>query len=318
MAVGPHGEIAVVWMEFKGDEFGTGRWRVRLAVRRAVGGFDRSRIVAAGKAAGDRNSYSVAVAFGARRDIVVAYSRERGRRTIAVRTLRRGRRFDRPQVLGPDAGLVTLAVGASRAGRAVVAWAPRTVARRRTSPPWCGRRSAARARRGSGRARLLNAGEANLQRAPGRLRLAVAPNGTAAVAWSNALGRFATTYPVRVAVVEAGKEFGPVNQLATNGAAGDVAVRTGGEVLVAWTGLQPASPGGAPPAQASAALRPAAGQPFAPSELVSARAASGRTAAAAFDPRTGRPTVVWPAPLGGPPDPLSSAPEVLDIATRTG
>ena len=37
LGVAPNGDLAVVWMEYRGDEFAFGRYRVRLALRRAMG-----------------------------------------------------------------------------------------------------------------------------------------------------------------------------------------------------------------------------------------------------------------------------------------
>lgn len=317
MAVGPRGELAIAWMAFKGDEFGTGRWRVRLAVRRANGRFDRIRTVDTGDAAGDRNSYSVAVTF-ARRDVVVAYARERGKRTVAVRTLLRGRRFDRPQTIGPDLGLLWLRTAASRAGRTVIAYATQDTGEEANLPHAV--RAAIREPRAVrfGPTQVLDAGGA-VERAPGRLSLAVGPDGTAGVAWSNAVGGgFPFSYPVRVVVAEPAAGFGPATALAANGAAGDVVVRNRGAVLVAWTGDVGVA-GSAPP-EAFAALRPAAGQPFGAPEAISPGPGmtSGQTAAAAFDPRTGRPTVVWPVFRPLPPNSLAQRQHVLDVATRTG
>jgi hypothetical protein len=126
LAAGPNGELAIAWMEYRGDEFASGRFRVRLAVRRANGRFRRTRTVAGGHVEGNRESHSVAVAYGAGRDVIVAFARDPRRadeRSIGVRTLRRGRRFDREQNLGPHLGLVGLELAAARSGRAIVAWA---------------------------------------------------------------------------------------------------------------------------------------------------------------------------------------------------
>ena len=314
IAAGPRGEIAIVWMAFRGDEFGSGRFRVRLRVRRPNGRFDRPRTVASGAVSGDRNSYSVAVAFGARRDVVVAYAVDplaRRASSISVRTLRRGRRFDRPRSLGTQDGLVQLHVAASRIGRTVVAWATQDSGEEANMPSVV--RAAIRGPRAARFAptRLMDPGELNA-RVPGRLRLAMAPGGTAVLAWSNARGPFnQPTFPVRMAIAEAGRAFGPVVELAAAGAVGDVAVRDDGAALVTWT-----DPNGywlpVPLRQTLAAFRAGPGLPLGPPELIAPSSPSGqsdRYVAAGFNPRTGSPTAVWPASNGS---------DVLQLAVRAG
>ena len=318
MAVGPRGELAIAWMAFKGDEFGTGRWRVRLALRRANGRFDRIRTVDTGDAAGDRNSYSVAVTF-ARRDVVVAYARERGKRTVAVRTLLRGRRFDRPQTLGPDLGLLWLRTAASRAGRTVIAYATQDTGEEANLPHAV--RAAIREPRAVrfGPTQVLDAGGA-VERAPGRLSLAVASRRHGR---RRLVQRCRGRLPVQLSGSRGRRRAGSAAsdrppRSPRTGRPADVVVRNRGAVLVAWTGDVGVA-GSAPP-EAFAALRPAAGQPFGAPEAISPGPGmtSGQTAAAAFDPRTGRPTVVWPVFRQLPPDSLAQRQHVLDVATRTG
>ena len=316
MAAGPRGEIAVVWMAFRGDEFGSGRFHVRLQVIRPNGRLDRLRTVASGAVVGDRNTYNVAVAFGAQRDIVVAYAVDahaspRRSSSISVRTLRRGRRFDRARSLGSHAGLVQLEAAASRSGRTVVAWATQDGGEEANVPSVV--RAAIRAPRAArfSPTRMMDPGELN-ERVPGRLGLAMSPGGTTVLAWSNARRAFnETTFPVRVAVAEAGQAFGPVVELAADGGVGDVAVRDDGAALVTWTDPNGYSPR-ATPRQTLAAFRSGQGLPFGQPELVapsSPSLGSDRYPAAAFDPRTGRPTAVWTASTGR---------DVLLLATRSG
>ena len=293
MAAGPGGRLAIVWMTYRGDEFGTGRYRVRLAVRRPDGRFERTRTVAAGKISSERDTNSVAVAFAHTRDVVVAYEVDGQRRSdIRVRTLRRGRRLDRPQVLGPHAGLSQLRVAAGRDGRAIVAWATQDSGEEADVPSVV--RAAIREPGGSrfGSTRVIDPGEAT-ERMPGRLCLAMAPDGSAVLAWSNVRGRLsALSYPVRASTADAGEAFGPVAVLAANGAVADATARADGAMLVAWRNPDDPPLG---PAQAYAALRAGPAQPFGSPELITESApAQGiqRRAAAAFDPLTGRPTVV--------------------------
>ena len=314
MAVGPQGQIAIVWMTYRGDEFGSGRFTVRLALRRPNGRFDRTRSVASreAEATGD-GAPPVAVAFEGRRDVIVAYGVGDPRRSsIKVRRLQGGRRVGRAQTLGPHSGVVELALRASRTGRTVVAWATQDGGEEANEPYVV--RTAVRAPRAArfGPTQVIDPGEANGQRVPGRMRLAMASDGTAALAWSNAKGRFTgATNPVRVAVAERDGGFGPFAELAASGAAQDVTLRDDGAALVAWADARgftaaPASP------QTFAALRAGPGQPFGLPELVASSSPDwglGRQAAAAHDPSTGRPTVIWTATGGS---------DILQLATRSG
>ena len=265
MAVGPQGQIAIVWVAYRGNESGSGRFRVQLALRRPNGRFDRTRTVASGPAEIDGGSLPpVAVAVGARRDVVVAYAAG----AIRVRSLRRGRRFAAPQTLGPSSGFVDLAARGARTGRVGVAWATQDGGED-VSEPFVVRaalRAPGAARFGA--TQVIDPGEANGERVAGRMRLALGADGTAALAWSNARGRFPNvTQPVRATVAEQDGGFGPVVELAASGAARDVAVRDDGAALVTWTDargrtIAPVTP------QTFAALRAGPAQPFGAPELI--------------------------------------------------
>ena len=294
MATGPRGQIAIVWMAYRGD-VERGRFRLRLALRRPDGRLEL-RTVAAG-ATDETAVYDppgVAVAIGARGDVTVAYtvgglSEPRREASVSVRTLRRGRRFGRPQTLGPHSGVVDLAARASRSGRTVVAWATQDSGEEFSAPYVV--RAAVRAPRAArfGPTQVIDPGELNREFVGGPIRLAMTADGTAALAWSNARGRFPdVTRPVRLAIAERDGGFGPVAELAANGAAQDVALREDGAALVAWT------EGGGP---TYAALRAGPAQPFGQPELVTLSSPGGGAdyhLAAAYDPRTRRPTAVWP------------------------
>jgi hypothetical protein len=295
MAVGPQGQIAIVWMTWKGATE-AGRFRVRLALRGPKGRFE-TRTVASGATdqSGVYDPPGVAVAIGARGDVVVAYSAVG--QFIRARTLRRGR-LGPPQALGPHATAVDLAARASRTGRVVVAWGTQDGGEEFDEPYVV--RAAVRAPGAArfGPLRVIDPGELNGEFVPHRIRLAMNADGTAALTWANASGRFPDgTRPVRVAVAEQDGGFGPIAELAANGVAQDVAVRGDGAALVAWT-----DPGGAP----FAALRTGPGQPFGPSELVSISGNADPSMAVAYDPRTRSPTAVW------------AAPSHLQLATRAG
>jgi hypothetical protein len=309
MAVGPQGQIAIAWLAFRGDEMGFGRFRLRLALRRPNGRVE-IRTVASGATdqTGNYDAPGVAVAIGARSDVTVAYSVAGS--SITVRSLRHGRRFGRPQTLGPHSGVVDLEARASRMGRTVVAWGTQDGGEEAGEPYVV--RAALRAPRAArfGPTQVIDPGEANGARVTGRMRLAMSDDGTAAVAWSNASGRFsAVRQPVRMTVAERDAAFGPFVELAASGAARDVAVRADGAALVTWTDSRGHTLAPGPP-QTFAALRPGPGQPFGPPELIASSSPDGgfgRHAAAAYDPRSGRPTVIWTATGGS---------DVLQLATR--
>ena len=314
LAVAPGGDLAIAWMEYRGDEFALGTFRVRLALRRADGRFERTRTVAAGDVDGNRESHSVAVAFGARRDVVVAYAIDDpgGGRFIAARTLRRGKRLGRQQILGPQAGLNRIELQATHRGRTIVAWSTQDGGEEANSPAVV--RAAIRAP-GAARfvpTRVMDPGEAN-ERAPGRLALAMAPDGSAVLAWSNARGQYpGLSFPARASIAEPGAGFGPVFELAANGAVTDAAARSDGALLVTWADVHDFTLAG--PRESRAALRPGPGQPFGAPELIATSspglAGGGRALVAAFDPRTGRPAAAWTATNDGS--------DVLQLATRSG
>ena len=295
IAVGPQGQIAIVWMAYRGDSE-TGRFRVRLALRRPNGRFE-THTVASGATdqAGVYDPPGVAVAIGARGDVVVAYSAVGS--FIRVRSLRRGRRFGRPQALGHHATAVDLAARASRTGRVVVAWGTQDGGEEFSEPYVF--RAAVRAPDAArfGPMQLIDPGELNREFVPRRMRLAMSADGTAALTWSNARGRFPdVTRPVRVAVAERDGGFGPFAELTASGDVQDVALRDDGAALVTW------SEGG----RTLAALRAGPGQPFGQPELVAPSGGADRRVVVAYDPRTRRPTAVW----GGS--------DVLQLATRSG
>jgi hypothetical protein len=313
IAAGPRGQLAIVWREQRDRADGSSRFSVRLALRRPSGRWDRTRTVASGVFFPERGTDSVAVAFGAGGDVVVAYQVDAipGRAaSVSVRTLRRGRRFDRPQPLGPHQGVVDLKAR-SADGRVVVAWATQDGGESADTPSVVRAAIRAPGARRFGPTRIVDPGEA-IERAPGRLCLAMGPDGAALLAWSNVRGRFPDlSYLLRAAIAEPGAGFGPIIELAPAGGAADAAVRSDGAMLVLWT-TQVNDAGQTPP-QTLAALRPGSGGPFGPPELIDDSVPAigfDRGAAAAFDPATGRPALVWTA----------SAPtaDELKLSMRTG
>jgi hypothetical protein len=306
IAANDTGVVAVVWTEATRGIDG----RVRLAVRRPGGRFARPVTVAVGAVGrptgGTVSGRGVAVAVGGRGEIVVAYQRERGRaRTIVARRV--GRRLGRPQTLGPQRGLVDLAAAMAPNGRAVVAWGSQDVGEEANEAyrVYAAVRSAGSARFGA--AQALDRGGPAI-RPDGRVALAVGRDGAAVVAWSSPLGSYGagTRSAVRVASAGPRGRFGAQRELAPSGAVGDVAIGAGGAAIVVWSQLA----GEQEPLDVIAALRPAGASDFGASEAVSPRERASYPAAA-LDPRTGQPVVVWAG------TPAGSEGQALRMARRS-
>jgi hypothetical protein len=307
IAANDAGVVAVAWTEATRGIDG----RVRLAVRRAGGRFARAITVASGAVGrptgGTVSGRGVAVAVGGRGEVVVAYQRERGRaRTIEARRL--GRRLGRPQTLGPQRGLVDLSAATAPSGRAVVAWGSQDVGEEANEAyrVYAAARSAGSARFGA--AQVLDRGGPAI-RPNGRVALAVGRDGAAVVAWSSPLGSYSAgpRSAVRVASASPRGRFGAQRELAPSGAVGDVAIGAGGAAIVVWSQVA----GEEEPLDVIAALRPAGASDFGTPEAVSPRERASYPAAA-FDPKSGQPVVVWSA------TPAGSQGQVLRVARRNG
>jgi hypothetical protein len=284
------GVVAVAWTEAtKGVE-----GRVRLAVRRAGGGFGRPVTVASGAVgrptAGTSSGQGLAVAVDGRGQVVVAYQRERGhKRTVEARLF--GRRLGRPQTLGPQSGLVDLSAASASGGRTVVAWGSQDVGEEANEAYSV---YAAIRRAGSARFRteqVLDPGGPAI-RPFGRAALAVADDGSAVVAWSSPQGSYRAGIHRAVRVATAGPRgrFGAQRELAPSGAVGDVAVGAGGAAIVVWSQLVPEDEA----RDVVAVVRAAGASAFGAPEAVSP-SEHAVTPVAAFDPRSGRPVAAWVA-----------------------
>ena len=307
IAANDAGVVAVSWTEATRGIDG----RVRLAVRRGEGRFARPVTVAAGAVGrptgGTVSGRGVALAVDGRGQVIVAYQRERGRaRTIEARIL--GRRLGKPQTLGPQRGLVDLSAAEAPSGRAVVAWGSQDVGEEANEAyrVYASVRSAGAARFAT--AQALDRGGPAIRPA-GTVALAIGRDGSAVVAWSSPLGSYAagTRSAVRVATAGSRGRFGAQRELAPSGAVGDVAIGADGAAIVVWSQLE----GEQEPVQAIAALRPAGASDFGPPEAASPSERASYPAAA-FDPRTGQPVVVWSA------TPAGAQGQVLRVARRSG
>jgi hypothetical protein len=143
----------------------------------------------------------------------------------------------------------------------------------------------------------------------GRVAFAVGRDGSAVVAWSSPLGSYSAGLRSAVRVATAGPlgRFGAQSELAPSGAVGDVAIGAGGAAIVVWSQVA----GEEEPLDSIAAVRPAGASAFATPEPVSPRE-SASYPAAAFDPRSGQPVVVWTG------TPAGSLGQVLRMARRSG
>jgi hypothetical protein len=307
IAANDAGVVAVAWIEATRGIDG----RLRLAVRRPGGRFARAVTVAAGAVGrptgGTVSGRGVALAVGGRGEVLVAYQRERGRaRTIEARVL--GRRLGRPQTLGPQRGLVDLSAAMAPNGRAIVAWGSQDVGEEANEAyrVYAAARSVGSSRFGA--AQALDRGGPAI-RPDGRVALAVGRDGAAIVAWSSPLGSYSAGPRSAVRVASAGPRgrFGAQRELAPSGAVGDIAIGAGGAAIVVWSQVA----GEEEPLDVIAALQPAGANAFGSPEAVSPPERASYPAAA-FDPRSGQPVVVWAA------TPAGSQGQVLRMARRSG
>ena len=296
----PRGDLAVAWIEYRCRRDASGdclseRRRLRIAVRPAGQAF-RAPVTLSADARGDGSELhdsDPAIGFGPQGDLVVAYSGRRAapsrQLVVLARVRRAGHGFGGAVVAGPRRASTDIAAAVTPAGGVYVAWGTQDGGEQADRPfvVRAAYRPATAARfRAS---KVLDPGAA-IARPPGRVVLGVAADGTATVAWSQAVGKPAT-YPVRVAISAFANAFASFTQLAPSGAVHDIATGPGGTTLVVWGRL------GDNPDQAEqivAAIRPGGSGTFGAAEAVSGTDAPS-IAVAAFDPVTGQPAIVWTA-----------------------
>ena len=285
-------EVAVAWVELLSHE----RHRYRIAFSRGGRSFSRPQTLAT-TGLPTRDSESIALAYGPRRELLAAYASARrkdgSRPVIAVRTRRLGHGFGRARILGERQPLTDLAAASSLKGRVVVAWGSQDSGEE-AGHPWVVRAALRGPGRRFGRAAVLDPGGLR-DRVPGELAATMARDGTATLAWTNVrAGPTVAGFPLRAATAPPGARFGAATELSSNGVVGGLAVDRGATLLT-WTDAQPdiAEPA---PRDVFAALRPAGAVAFgAPERVSTAGFDDFAPAAAAFDPQESRPTVLWPA-----------------------
>lgn len=276
LAVSPRGDVAVAWEEIPaGQDEDAVRSRIRVAVRPAGGRFGRPLTLAT-----DYLEGNVDVSFGIGRDLVVAYTSDRG--TVDVRPWRPSGGFGAVQTLGRHRGRVELQAAVSPAGRAVVAWETDDGGEEisRTKVVWAALRPAGSRR--FRRAQLLDPGTIAASSDPG-IRVGMDVRGRATVAWNQTQAPEANLVRlVRIATTGATGRFRRSDQVTGDGRLLDLAVAPDGRAVIVFASAQGT--------RIDAAVRPLAAPTFGPVEAVVARGAS--EAAAAIDPRTHRPILL--------------------------
>jgi hypothetical protein len=275
-AVSAKGEAAVAWVE----QHGSGRLRLRLAIRPRSGKFGRSRVIADLGADSHPGPAAVAAAYSGSR-LVLAFTLQRadGRRQVHALIGRRR------QVLGKHLGIADMSAAANRAGRVVVGWQTQDGGEEGNEPAEV---RAALLEPGGARFRrtqLLDPGD-GIGRWPGQIRAAVAAGGEAALTWSQ-MAR-PGTFPVALATAAPAGRFAPEQIVDPNGAAGGVAFAADGRALVTWGRITRENY--QQPDQVFAAQRQAG--VLGPAEPVSEDVGVWPPLAAA-DPRSGRFVVAW-------------------------
>jgi hypothetical protein len=322
------GSVAVAWIEAMriAHDGSTHGYRLRLAMRASGGRFGRPRTVAE---AGHKYDLlrQPRLDFHGPGAVTVAYVRERQlgthrRRVVEARLMRRRAAPRAIQVIGPAPESFTdLQVAAAPGGRTVIAWGNVHGTVSGFKDHWVVRaalRPATATRFAP--AQVLDRGAVEDAGAPGRVGAAIAPDGTATVAWSSvAAAQPVNRADVRTATAPRGHRFGrpqTITSTAMNAMA-DLAVSLRGAALVTWT-----ASGSGRDTSVMAAWRPAGAAMFGPPERLATLVSSWLNAidpapAAAIDDATGTPAVAWAADAtaGAPPlhVPLSA---ILRLATR--
>jgi len=294
IAASARGDVAAAWIEHL-----PGRDHLVVAVRRPGQPFGRPSVIG-----GSGFFSSASIAWGANGDLLVAYQRSisrRGRptdRRVEARVRRAGHSWGAAQRLGASSGFSDISTAAAANGRMVVAWGTQDGGEE-ANTPWIVRAAVRQAGPHRFRsAQALEVSEGDDERPAGEVAAAMAPDGTATVAWSSIAGASRPhTFPLRAATADASLRFAAPQTLHPNAAAHDVAMDARGTTVVAWSTL--AIPGvNQIEQQVFASLRVAGQAAFAAPEAVSPaeRAEQPRVA---LNPQTGRPAVVWVSRLDG-------------------
>jgi hypothetical protein len=305
LAVNSRGDVAIAWVRVKPG----GRRELLLAERKPGRVFSGPTVVARGR------PDAVAVAVGRRGNLVVAWAADGA---VFART-RRGlaRRLEPVVRLGAGARLHTrLRAAVSPGGRAWVAWASQRLSEGGDNGPFVLRAASGRA---GGRLFTRPVMLERFRRRAsdeGSFDLALDPEGRAFVAWAGWDGAHFRARLAELAALD-GRLLvrASVSSPGYDAVVADVAAsRRAGEALVVWARLDALGELGT---EVLAAHRAPSGATE--SEEVVSSGDRARLPAAAFDPRTGLPTVVWSQREGpdGPGVPLSQVRTVLRASTRS-
>lgn len=229
LAANARGDVAAAWLEQPRGELLT----LRVAYRARGGRFGPARSVLRA-----REVQGVAVALGARGDVVLAYRRRTGRAWgVEARAGQVGRGLGRADALGPGAGADDVAVAVERGGRAVVAWGAQA-AREEAAGVF---RGVARSYAGARFRRQAEFPAGKRGHAMGA-HLAVGPRGQRALVW---VRREAGQDRVLVAFAAPLGRFGPAEQVSGPESAAGPSVAfdpASGRPSVVWLrGLAPAA-----------------------------------------------------------------------------
>ncbi len=298
LAGNARGDLALAWFE----ERGTSNDRVYVALRRAGGVFGRPILLDTGRIR------SVSTAVGPNGDVLVDWD---ARGVVQTRFKARSRSAfsGRETIRSKDTYFAALRTAVAANGRAYVAWGAQFRSEGGSTGPVY---FEAAVRPAGSRFRAAELLEQDPDfRSANPLELVVAPDGRATVIWTGYDGQ---TNRVRASRTDPAGRFGAREELSRPGddaVINDAAVGPAGQLVAAWTVFSVDQP-----RQVQAAFAPGGG-PFGGAEEVSAREEAD-TAAAAFDPKTGRPTLVWVNRPAGTHGPLAAFKTYLQAAVRTG
>jgi hypothetical protein len=274
LAVNARGDAVLAWWEDRGVRTD----RVYASLRPAGGRFGAPIRLATGRIRG------VGAAIGASGHVLVSWD---ARGVVRTRFKRPGRPF-RPAdtIRSRDAFNADMSPAVAPNGRAVVAWSAQFTSEGGGSGPVYFEVAvrAAGARRFKRAQTLEQLGRGEVPRSIDQV---VDSTGRHVVAWSGSDGPNAR---VRVAFMDEDGRFHAqpdISPPGVNGQVADLAAGPAGRLLVLWDDWDLEASH-----QVLAAYAPGPGEPFGPPEAVSP-VQEARAGAAAFDPRTGVPTVVW-------------------------
>lgn len=285
LSINARGDAALAWFEDRGVRTD----RVYVALRRAGAAFGPPRRLATGRVRG------VGTAIGDGGDVLVAWD---ARGVLRARFRPRGRSSFRATqtIRSEDAYFAEMRPVVTPNGRAVLAWSAQFLSEGGSAGPIFFQAAV----QPSGATRFRRA--ALLDRLEGTegegrpIDAAVDSTGVVAIAWSGGVPR-----QVRVVRIGAGGTPGPaagVSPPGTSALLSDLATGPGGRLIAVWdAGID----GGE--SLVTAAVAPGAGAPFGPPEAVSPAGYGDRGGRAAFDPVSGRATVLFAGRpvVSGPP-----------------